>query len=163
MKQMFKDKPLTIGFSFGLASGIITTLGMIIGLESALESKLIIITGILSVAVADAFSDGFGIYISQEAVAIKKKKNIRLAAVYTSIFKFVFASLFAIPFLLFGIQQAIILSLIYAGSVISIYSYLMAKKQNRSPWKHVSEHLLIAFIVVVITHYAGDIVRSLLS
>lgn len=55
------------GFSFGLTSAAITTLGMIIGLDSAMHSKLVVIGGILSIAVADSFSDALGIHISEES------------------------------------------------------------------------------------------------
>ena len=56
-KSVFKDKAKTKGFSFGLTSGVITTLGMIVGLETATSSKLAVVAGIVSVAIADAFSE----------------------------------------------------------------------------------------------------------
>ncbi len=55
---------LKIGFSFGLASGIITTLGLIVGLHSGTHSKKVVIGGILTIAIADAFSDALGIHLS---------------------------------------------------------------------------------------------------
>ena len=55
------------GLCFGLTSGIITTLGLIVGLHSGTGSKLVIIGGILTIAVADAFSDALGIHISEES------------------------------------------------------------------------------------------------
>lgn len=45
------------GFSFGLTSGVITTLGLIVGLHSSTHSDLSVIGGILSIAIADAMSD----------------------------------------------------------------------------------------------------------
>ena len=55
------------GFSFGLTSGIITTLGLIVGLHSSTHSKLVIIGGILVIAIADALSDAMGMHISEES------------------------------------------------------------------------------------------------
>ena len=55
------------GFSFGLTSGIITTLGLIVGLYSGTGSKTIVLAGIIVIAVADALSDSVGIHISEEA------------------------------------------------------------------------------------------------
>lgn len=64
------------GVSFGITSGIITTLGLIIGLEAGTHSKLIIISGILTIAFADAFSDSLGVHILEESGKYgKKKKN----------------------------------------------------------------------------------------
>ena len=55
------------GFSFGLTSAIITTLGLMVGLESGTQSKIAVLGGILTIAVADAFSDSLGIHVSQES------------------------------------------------------------------------------------------------
>ena len=55
------------GFSFGLTSGVITTLGLIVGLHSGTHSKLVVIGGVLVIAVADALSDALGIHISEES------------------------------------------------------------------------------------------------
>jgi hypothetical protein len=57
---------LKTGFSFGLTSGIITTLGLMVGLHSGTHSKFVVIGGILTIAVADAFSDALGIHVSEE-------------------------------------------------------------------------------------------------
>ena len=58
---------LKVGFSFGLTSGIITTLGLLTGLDSSTNSKLVVIGGVLTIAIADAFSDVLGIHISEES------------------------------------------------------------------------------------------------
>ena len=55
------------GFSYGTTSEIITTLGLLIGLSSSTNSKGIILTGILIIAFADAFSDGLGMLVSEES------------------------------------------------------------------------------------------------
>jgi VIT1/CCC1 family predicted Fe2+/Mn2+ transporter len=162
-KRMFRSRPLTKGFSFGLTSGIITTLGMIIGLESATRSNVVIIAGILSIAIADAFSDSLGMHISEEATAARKPKEIWVATVYTFIAKFFFAILFIIPFSLLSVDTALAISVFFGITVISIYSYIIAKKQHHQPWKVVGEHLLISFIVIVSTHFVGDIIRYLLG
>ena len=58
---------LRVGFSFGITSGIITTLGLMVGLNSSTRSGLVVIGGILTIAIADAFSDALGIHISEES------------------------------------------------------------------------------------------------
>ena len=55
------------GVGFGLTSGVITTLGMIIGLHSGTRSKLAVEVGIIVLAIADASSDAMGIHVSEEA------------------------------------------------------------------------------------------------
>lgn len=58
---------LKTGLSFGLTSGIITTLGLMVGLHSGTHSKLVVAGGIVTIAVADAFSDALGMHVSQES------------------------------------------------------------------------------------------------
>ena len=51
MKQSLKT-----GFSFGLMSGVITPLGLMVGLNAGTHSRLAVIGGIVTIAVADALS-----------------------------------------------------------------------------------------------------------
>ena len=45
------------GVSFGLTSGTITTLGLMVGLYSGTQSRLVVLGGIVTIAIADALSD----------------------------------------------------------------------------------------------------------
>jgi len=56
-----------VGFSFGITSAVITTLGLMVGLYSSTNSRLVVVGGILMIAIADAFSDSLGIHISEES------------------------------------------------------------------------------------------------
>lgn len=147
---------LKTGLSFGLASGIITTLGLMVGLHSGTHSKLIVIGGILTIAIADAFSDALGIHISEESEAKHSAKEIWESTLATFLFKFLVALSFIVPILLFNLSTAIIVSVIYGLLLLSIFNFYMAQRQKIKPWRVVAEHLLIAFIVILITHYLGD-------
>lgn len=152
-----------IGFSFGITSAIITTLGLMVGLHSGTHSKIAVVGGILIIAVADAFSDAMGIHISEESEVKHSPKEIWESALSTFLSKFIFALTFIIPVLLFELSTSIIVSLIWGLFLLSIFSFYLAKKQKISPLKVVSEHLVIALIVVVITHYLGDWIRLVFS
>ena len=58
---------IKIGVNFGLTSGIITTLGLMVGLHAGTNSRMIVIGGIVTIAIADAFSDALGIHVSEES------------------------------------------------------------------------------------------------
>ena len=148
-------RPLRIGFSFGLTSGIITTLGLIVGLHSGTHSKLAVIGGILVIAIADAFSDALGIHISEESEK-HIAKEIWESTVSTFFSKLVFALTFIIPVLLFELSTAIIISVIWGLLLIGILSFNIAKQEKAKSWKVIGEHLIIALIVIIITHYIGD-------
>lgn len=144
------------GFSFGLTSGIITTLGLIVGLHSSTHSSLVVIGGILVIAIADAMSDALGIHVSVESENKYSTKEIWESTIATFLSKFVFALIFVIPILFLQLPTAIIICVIWGLSLIVIFSYYMAKQQKIKPYRVILEHLLITIIVIVITHYVGD-------
>jgi len=154
---------LRSGFSFGLTSGIITTLGLMVGLHSGTHSKLVVIGGILTIAIADAFSDALGIHVSEESKNKYSEKQVWAATTATFLSKLFFALTFLIPVLLFELSTAIIISLIWGLSVLGVLSYDIARKQKEKPWKVIVEHLLIAVVVVIITHYVGEWIARVFS
>ena len=154
---------LTIGFSFGLTSGIITTLGLMVGLTAGTHSRLAVIGGILTIAIADAFSDALGIHVSEESEDKHTPREIWIATLSTFFSKFIFSMTFIIPVLLFNLSAAVIVSIIWGLAALCIFSYRMARGQKKKPWKVVSEHLLIAIVVIVATHYVGTWISSLLG
>jgi len=146
---------LKTGFSFGLTSGIITTLGLIVGLHSGTHSRIVIIGGIITIAIADAFSDSVGIHISEESEGKHNSREIWESTISTLLSKFIFSISFVIPILLLSLSTAITISLIWGFSLIGIFSYYTAKLRKSKPWKSILEHLAIALLVIFITHYVG--------
>jgi len=147
-----------IGLCFGLTSAIITTLGLMVGLHSGTHSKLIVLGGILTIAIADAFSDALGIHVSEEAENVHTKKEIWLSTISTFSAKFLFALTFVIPILLFELSTAIVISVIWGLFMLGVLSLTISKEKKENPWESVSEHLIIALVVIVITHYVGDLI-----
>lgn len=147
---------LKTGISFGLTSGVITTLGLMVGLHSGTHSKLAVLGGILMIAIADAFSDALGIHVSEESENIHTRKQIWASTVSTFLSKFMFALTFVIPIVLFQLSIAILVSVLWGLGVLAILSYKIAMSQGTKPWRVIAEHLLIALAVIVITHFVGD-------
>ena len=152
---------LKIGMSFGLTSGIITTLGLIVGLNSGTHSKVIIIGGILTIAVADAFSDALGIHVSEEAENKHTEKEIWESTICTFLAKFIFAISFLVPIILLPLGTAIIASIIYGLFLLGIFSFYIADTKNGSRWKAVVEHLSIAIVVIILTNCIGSQIQCL--
>ena len=147
---------MRVGLSFGITSGIITTLGLMVGLHSGTHSKLVVIGGILTIAIADAFSDALGIHVSEEAENRHVSREIWEATISTFFFKFIFALSFLIPVLLFDLTKAILVSIIWGLFALCTLSFKIAKEQNTPSWKVILEHLVIALIVISAAHYVGD-------
>lgn len=146
---------LQVGFGFGLTSGIITTLGLMIGLNSSTNSKLAVLGGILTIAIADAFSDALGIHISEESENKHTTKEIWESTFSTFFFKFFIASSFIVPVLILDLSTAIIVSIVYGLLLICILSYKIARDQNTKSWNVILEHLSITFIVIVLAQFVG--------
>jgi len=154
------EDSLKTGISFGLTSAVITTLGLMVGLHSGTNSRIVVIAGILTIAIADAFSDALGIHVSEEAENVHTTGEIWVATISTFLSKFLFAMTFFIPVILLPLSTAIIVSLIWGFSVLTVMSYLIAKSQREQPWRIIGEHLLIASLVIAITHQVGHWIES---
>jgi len=147
---------LKVGFSFGLTSGIITTLGLMVGLSSGTSSKLAVIGGILTIAIADASSDALGIHISEESENKHTTREIWESTLSTFISKFAIALTFLVPVLLLELTSAIVVSIVWGLSLLCIFSFDNAKNGKVAPWKVVLEHLTIGLIVITAAHFVGN-------
>lgn len=156
-------KSLATGFSFGLTSGIITTLGLMVGLHSGTGSKMVVVGGILTVAVADAFSDALGIHISEEAQGKHSGQRIWLATFSTFFTKLFFALTFVVPVLIFDLLPAIVVSVFWGLLALFLFSFWLGRKRGADPLKVALEHLVIALVVIVITHFVGDWIAQTFS
>jgi len=153
---------LKTGLTFGLTSGIITTLGLMVGLDSGTHSKIAVLGGILTIAIADAFSDALGVHISKESEE-KTEREIWESTFSTLLSKFFFALTFVVPVILFDLSTAMIVSVVWGLSLLAVLSVIIAREQKEKAWKVVSEHLVIALMVIAITHYVGDWIGSTFS
>jgi len=147
------------GLGFGLTSGIITTLGLIIGLIYSTHSKLVVLTGILTIAIADSFSDALGIHISEES----GNKRITKKEIWESTLATFFSISFIFPFLIFSLINAMILSIIWGMFLIILFSYYISKIQEANPWKAILEHVLITIFVIFATYFIGSWISNIFA
>ncbi len=158
MKTSFKT-----GLSFGLTSGVITTLGLMVGLHSGTHSRTVVIGGILTIAIADAMSDALGMHIAEESKNHGVLSEIWESTIATFVAKFLIAMTFVAPVLLLPLEQAMMVSVGWGLMLLAVLSYFLARAQQISAWKVISEHLIIGISVIAITHYVGDWIQSTLS
>ena len=155
MMQFLRSAGARTGLFFGAASGVITTIGLLVGLNAGTGHLAAVLGGILVIAVADAMSDAMGIHLAEEANPASTTQQVWTATLFTFLTKFVFASSFAIPLLLLPLQSAVIASLAWGMLVISVLSYFLAKAQNEPPARVIVEHVTIAIVVVVLSQQIG--------
>lgn len=153
--RFFNSDGARTGLFFGATSGVITTIGLIVGLNSGTRSITAVLGGILVIAVADAMSDALGIHLAEEADPDTTHSHVWSATIMTFITKFVFSISFAVPLLLLPLESAVIASVVWGMLVIVVLSYFLARSQGESPFAIIAEHVGIAMLVVFFSHYIG--------
>jgi VIT1/CCC1 family predicted Fe2+/Mn2+ transporter len=153
-------KFLKIGMGFGLSSATITTLGLMIGLKSSTGSQMVVLGGILTIAIADSFSDALGIHIAKESEGNFTNKEVWQATLATFFFKAIFALTFAIPVLFLSLPVAMWVAIVWGALILIYQSYKLAKDRKVNCWPVILEHLSIAVLVMILTHYFGLFIAS---
>lgn len=154
------NRHINAGASFGLTSGVITTLGLMIGLYSGTQSTLAVVGGIVTIAIADAMSDALGIHVAEESKGLHTAREIWLTTIATFLAKFLMALSFLVPILLFDLGAAIVVGICWGLLVIGWLSYRMASAQGANPWPVIAEHVGITVIVIGLSHGVGLLVAS---
>ncbi len=158
MKKSYKT-----GISFGLVSGVLTTLGLLIGLAVSTQSKVAVIGGILTIAIADALSDSFGVHLSQESSGDNTHREVWEATFATFLSKFLFALTFLIPVSFFSIKLALIVSVIWGLVLISVLSLVITDNGEDGKDKKlavIAEHLSLFLLIVVLSYLVGFFIEK---
>ncbi len=150
------------GLSFGLTSGVITTLGMIVGVNASTSSRLAVIAAIVAIAIADAFSDAVAMHVSEESEGVHKRKDVWEATMATFLTKFIFALTFVIPIWFFPLDIAVPVDIIWGLAIMTVFNIFLAQSQEENVLRVVFEHLAIAIIVVLITYIAGSFLSTVI-
>lgn len=162
MNIMNKQKELEIGgISFGLTSGVITTLGMIVSLTSATGSKVAIMAAILTVAISDALADALGMHLSEESRLDEKEKPVWKITEFTFLGRFLFSIIFLIPFMFLSIINARNISVLIGLLLILALAIYIEKRRHEKPFMPVVKHLLITIIILAISHFIGKGIGAL--
>ncbi|MBN1170044.1 hypothetical protein JXA56_03390 [Candidatus Micrarchaeota archaeon] len=154
------SRSVRTGISFGLTSATITTLGLMVGLNSTTHSQLVVLGGVITIAIADALSDSLGIHISEESRKNDEKTNVWEATFATFGSKLVFGLTFAVPLLLMELDIAVIISVLWGMLALALLSYFIAKSNRENPVHVIGEHIAIAVFVIIVTHFLGAWIGS---
>ncbi len=162
MKQRYSHQ-LTTGISFGLTSGVITALGIIVGLNAATSSRLVVIAGIIVIAIADGLADAAGLHLSEEAELEKgRAKHTHREIWLTTFFTFVsvcgFILSFVIPLWMYPLEIAVFVSIGWGMLLLILVNFYIAKIKRENPIKLILEHMLLALFIIVVSHCVGNLV-----
>lgn len=144
-------------FSFGTTSAIVTSLAFIVGLSG--NSQLTIIVSLLVFAVADNISDSLGIHVFQES-DLKKPKVVKTTTFSNFFTRFMIVTGFVLIVAFLPIYYAMVVSIIYGISLLSVLSYYIAKERKSSPYLSIFGHVAIAILVIVISYFLRLLIMS---
>lgn len=150
-------------FAYGISSGVLTTLGVMVGLMGATASRLAVIGGILSIAIADSLSDSLGIYSLKTSERGTTKKQAIRSAINVFIGKLIFALSFIIPFIFLSLTTAIIISIIWGLLLIIFLNALIAIAQRTNLFRTIIKNTLIAIAVILISYGIGLLISILFN
>ena len=142
-------------FSFGTTSAIVTSLAFIVSLSESINSKLTIIVSLLVFAVADNISDSLGLHIFQES-DLKKPKVVSVSTFSNFFTRLLVVLIFVLAVVFLPIDYAVIFSIIYGISSLSILSYFIAKEQKANPYLSILEHVTIAVLVIIVSYFLRE-------
>lgn len=106
-------------------------------------------------ALADSFSDALGMHVTEESQRNVSQKFTWEATAATFLFKMLFGLSFVIPFIFLSYGNAVICSVIWGLSVISLFSFRLGLRRKENPWRTTGEHLAISILVIVLTQLLG--------
>ena len=156
---------MVTGISFGLTSAVITSLGMIVGLNSATSSKLAVVAGIIIMAIADGLADAMGLHLAEESeIENGKAKHTSKEVWLTTIFTFLsvsgFCLTFAIPILLFPLKIAVFLAIAWGMLLLIFLNFYIAKIKNERAVKLIFQHISIAVFVIIVSYGVGNLIKK---
>lgn len=157
------DHSVRVGLSFGLTSGVITTLGLLVGLSAGTSSRLAVLGGIFTIAVADSMSDALGIHVSEESEGVHTQRQVWTATLATFVTKLLTAATFAVPVVLLDLEVAVVVAITWGAALLTLLSLDLARRQDAEPGPLIIEHLGVAALVVAAAHVVGLAVSAVFS
>lgn len=142
------------GISFGVMDGIITVLGVIMGLFSTADKKIIVL-GALAAGIADAFANAAGIHVSQETRKNHSHEIVIKETIYCFIATVVVMLSLIWPYLFFTLGTSTIIAFIVGVVWLISLGSFVAKISGRSRKRLVAEYIAIGFVISAITYLIG--------
>jgi predicted membrane protein (TIGR00267 family) len=164
------------GIAFGLADGLIMSLGLIIGVaEATTDPRLVIIAGIIG-GLANAFGNSIGFYMSQSAerglqihettehginTKVHSKKEIYLNSIFAFICSVTISIALLSPFILLNMTAAVISAFTLGILVAFFLGLYVGKLSQENRWSSGLKYAFIASLGAIISHLVADLLTAL--
>jgi len=121
--------------SFGNTAAIVTSMGLIVGLDAATAKFAAVVGSLLLAGLADNVTDSLSVHIYQESERLPERQAFRTTLIN-------FAARFS-------------LSLSFALLFVLLLSYLVARTRSVSAFGEIWKHGAVAVVVILISKAVG--------
>ena len=144
----------TSWISFGGTAAIVTSMGLILGLDAAASSTQSITSVLLIVALTDNLSDSLSVHAYQEAEQLESREAFR-----STLANFVTRLLVALSFVVLVItlprDSLVPVTLVWGFLLLASLTFLIARARGARVGKEIAKHVVIAAIVLVTSRWLG--------
>jgi VIT1/CCC1 family predicted Fe2+/Mn2+ transporter len=141
-------------FSFGGTAAIVTSMGLILGLEAAEGTRQAMVSALLIVALADNLSDSLSVHIYQEAENLESRDAFR-----STLVNFMVRLLVALSFVamvLFAPRSWLAGAAVGWGlALLSVLTWRIARARRRPVGREIAKHIAIAVLVLAVSRALG--------
>ena len=164
------------GIAFGLADGLIMSLGLIVGVaEATTNPRLVIIAGIIG-GFANAFGNSIGFYMSQSAerglqihettkhgitTKVHSKREIYLNSVFAFLCSVAISIALLSPFILLNMATAVISAFTLGILVALLLGFYIGELSQENRWISGLKYAFMAFLGAIFSHLVADLLLIL--
>ena len=148
------------GATFGVMEGTVMMLGVLLGL-SVTGDRFIIVLGLLTAGIADAFANSSSFYVSEESEMIHTRAEVWKAAKLCFLATLGVVALMTVPLLAIrNTSVSMIVSVAVGLVVLFVLGIYMAKKlKSKTPSSTVIKYVLIGTVTAVACFIIGELLE----
>jgi VIT1/CCC1 family predicted Fe2+/Mn2+ transporter len=156
-----RARPLT-RISFGSTAAMVTSMGLIVGLDAASAPTRAIVSSLMIVAVADNLSDSLSIHLYQESEQVEP-----VPAFWTTLANFGARLATALTFV--GIALALPqgvrgpVAVAWGLALLAVLTSLLSRARGVRVTGEVAKHLGVALVVLVVSRTLVNVISNLMQ
>ena len=148
-------------YSFGVTSAIVTSLALMLGLQTLRDPKTSIIGALVIIAIADNISDSLGIHIYRESQGPETAGDTRVYTVSNFLTRLSIIALFIALVFVLPLEFAVVLSTAIGLTLLFVLSYYIAISRKQNVPQTIAQHLGIAVVAIVLSHFLGQAIAGI--
>jgi VIT1/CCC1 family predicted Fe2+/Mn2+ transporter len=146
-------------FSFGGTAAIVTSMGLILGLEAAEGTRQAMVSALLIVALADNLSDSLSVHVYQESESLDSREAFRSMLANFAV-RLIAALSFVALVLLAPHDWLAGIAIGWGIALLSALTWRIARARQRPVGREIAKHIAIALLVLAVSRALGVWISS---